>query len=151
MSKNVTYFPRTTAQQRSLLFATWEATGSVKKACHKARVSKKVFYLWKLRFETGGYPALDKPQSHAPKHPRKIASEVSTQVIALKRAHPTWGKRRIADELAKGQSWVRTVSPNTVKRILKDANLWPEPARPEKKSVFEPRSDSRPTRAESQY
>ena len=97
MSKQVTYFPRTTAQQRYLLFATWEATGSVKQACHKARVSKHVFYRWKSRFETGGYPALDRPRSHAPKHPRKISPAVSERVIALKRAHPTWGKRRIAD------------------------------------------------------
>lgn len=151
MSKNVTYFPRTTAQQRSVLFATWEATGSVKKACHKARVSKTVLYRWKSRFETGGYSALDRPQSHAPKHPRKIGTDVSKRVIAMKQAHPTWGKRRIADELAKVQSWVRVVSPNTVKRILKEANLWPEPACLGKKKGAEPGSDSRATRSESQY
>jgi len=149
MAKNVTYFPRTTAQQRHVLFATWEATGSVKKACHKARVGKKVFYLWKPRFEKGGYAALDVPQSHAPKHPHKIAPDVSKRVLAMKRAHPPWGKRRIADELAKRQSWVRVVSPNTVKRILKDANLWPKPKRPEKKRS-RPGSDSRTRRPDSQ-
>jgi transposase len=151
MLKKVTYFPRTTAQQRHLLFATWEATGSVKQACHKARVGKKVFYRWKPRFETGGYDALQVPQSHAPKHPRKIASDVAQRVIAMKRTHPAWGKRRIADELAKGQNWVRVVSPNTVKRILKEAELWPEPGRSEKKSDFGQGSNSRPTRAKSEY
>jgi transposase len=149
MAKKVTYFPRTTAQQRRLLFATWEATGSVKQACLKARVGKTVFYRWKSRFETGGYAALDVPQRHAPKHPRTIAPDVSKDVIAMKRAHPTWGKRRIADELAKRQSWVRVVSPNTVKRILKEANLWPEAPHPEKKSVRSG-SDSRHPGANSQ-
>lgn len=148
MATNVTYFPRTTAQQRSLLFATWEATGSVKQACQKARVGKNVFYRWKPRFETGGYGALEVPQSHAPKHPRKIPPDVSKRVIAMKRAHPAWGKRRIADELAKRQSWVRVVSPNTVTRILKDVNLWPAPKHPEKKSS-RPGSDSRTPRSES--
>ena len=150
MPKKVTYFPRTTAQQRYVLFATWEATGSVKQACHTVRVSKHVFYRWKSRFETGGYPALDVPQSHAPHHPRKIGPEVSHRVIVLKRAHPPWGKRRIADELAKGQNWVRVVSPNTVKRILKEANLWPAAACPEKKSGDDLCSDSRMSRAESE-
>jgi hypothetical protein len=28
--------------------------------------------------------------------------------------------------LAKGNNWVPLVSPNTIKRILKDADLWPE-------------------------
>ena len=55
MSKLVTYFPRTTAQQRYLVFETWEATGSVTAACRQARVTRKVFYTWKPRFEAGGY------------------------------------------------------------------------------------------------
>jgi hypothetical protein len=50
--------------------------------------------------------------------------EIEGQVIAMRRQHPTWGKRRIADELSKGNNWVPLVSPNTVKRILQDAGLW---------------------------
>jgi hypothetical protein len=45
-------------------------------------------------------------------------------VSGLRREHANWGKKRIADELAKGNNWVPLVSPNTVKRILKDAGLW---------------------------
>jgi hypothetical protein len=44
----------------------------------------------------------------------------------MRQAHPDWGKRRIADELAKGNNWAPLVSPNTVKRILKDGELWPQ-------------------------
>ena len=44
----------------------------------------------------------------------------------MRREHPEWGKRRITDELAQGNNWVPLVSPNTVKRILKDAGLWPQ-------------------------
>jgi transposase len=140
MAKNVTYFPRTTAQQRYLLFETWEATGSVTMACRQARLSRKVFYTWKARFDAGGYAALDVPYSHAPKHPPKTPTEVANRVIVMKRAHPAWGKRRIADELAKANSWVPVVSLNTVKRILQDAKLWPAPSRGRKKNV--PRSSA---------
>jgi hypothetical protein len=50
--------------------------------------------------------------------------EIEQRVISLRREHPDWGKKRIADELAKANNWVPLVSPNTVKRILKDAGLW---------------------------
>jgi hypothetical protein len=51
----------------------------------------------------------------------------------MKQGHPDWGKRRIADELAKGNNWVAVVSPNTVRRILQDAGLWPKADRGAKK------------------
>jgi hypothetical protein len=44
----------------------------------------------------------------------------------MRREHPDWGKARIAQEMAKANNWVSLVSPNTVKRILRDAELWPE-------------------------
>ena len=37
-------------------------------------------------------------------------------------------RQRLADELAKANGWVPLVSPNTVKRILRDAGLWSAPA-----------------------
>ncbi len=40
--------------------------------------------------------------------------------------HPAWGKRRIADEMAKANAWERVVSANTVRRILRDEDLWSE-------------------------
>jgi len=54
----------------------------------------------------------------------------------MRRQHTDWGKKRIADELAKGNNWVPLVSPNTVKRILKDAGLWPEPEATAKKGAL---------------
>lgn len=45
-------------------------------------------------------------------------------MIALRGEHPNWGKKRLADELAKANNWVPLVSPNTVKRILTEAGLW---------------------------
>jgi transposase len=60
MSKKRVYFPRTTGQQRELLFETWEATGEVRLACQRAHVSERTFYKWKGRFVEGGYEALQK-------------------------------------------------------------------------------------------
>ncbi len=133
MKAKRTYFPPTTAQQRHLLFETWEETDSVPEACAKAHVSRQTFYNWKPRFEEGGYAALKECRSHAPKNPHRTALDVEEQVIEMRRQQPGWGKQRIADELAKGNSWVPVVCPNTVKRILRDADLWPQAESQEKK------------------
>jgi transposase len=124
MSKKRVYFPRTTSQQRELLFETWEATGDVKLACQRAHVSERTFYKWKERFKEGGYEALRATRSHAPHQPRRVATGVAEQVVALKEANPKWGKRRIADEMSRANNWVPLVSHNTVKRILQAVGLW---------------------------
>jgi hypothetical protein len=122
-----TYFPLTTPSQRRLLFETWEATGDVAHACRVAHVGRRTFYYWKPRFLADGYAGLEQFASRAPAHPHRTAPAVEEQVIALRREQPTWGKRRLAEELAKAHAWVPLVSPGTVKRILCDAGLWSEP------------------------
>lgn len=124
MDKKRTYFPITTAQQRRLLFETWEKTGDLEEACRRAHVSVGTFYYWKPRFAEGGYEALEKLRSRAPKAHAQTDPAIAAQVVKMREAQPTWGKRRIADELAKGNNWVPLVSLNTVKRILQDAGLW---------------------------
>jgi transposase len=118
------YFPRTTAEQRKLLFETWEANHDVTAACQRAHVARGTFYYWQPRFETGGYAALEHCRSHAAKEPARTAPDIEQRVIDLRRQNPKWGKRRIADELAKANRWEPLLSPNTVKRILIDAGLW---------------------------
>jgi transposase len=147
MDEKRTYFPRTTAQQRRLLFEVWEATGSVDEACQRAHVCERTFYNWKPRFEAGGYAALEAFESHAPKNPHRKPKEVEEQVIAMREQHPEWGKKRIADELAKGNNWVAIVSPNTVKRILEDAGLWREPEATAKKGGLNPLFGTQKNRA----
>ena len=93
-------------------------------ACKKAHVGRGTFYYWKPRFEERGYAGLEAYASREPKERHRTVAETEQKVIAARREHPEWGKRRIADELAKANNWVPLVSPNTVRRILKDAGLW---------------------------
>jgi len=127
MENKRTYFRPTTAQQRQLLFETWETTGNVSEASRKARVCRGTFYYWKERFDTEGAAGLEQPDSHAPKAAHKKSQEIAQAVGTMRREHPDWGKQRISDEMAKANAWVRVVSPNTVKRILKDEGQWPAP------------------------
>ena len=124
MRKQHIHFPFTTTQQRKFLFETWEETGNITESCRKAHVGRTTFYYWKNRFDEDGYTGLEEFASRAPKNPCRTAPEIEKKVIALQVGHPRWGKKRIADELAKGNNWEALVSHNTVKRILKEAGLW---------------------------
>ena len=53
MNEKRTYFPRTTSQQRRLLFEVWEETGQRAEACRRAHVAVSTFYRWKPRFALG--------------------------------------------------------------------------------------------------
>lgn len=59
MAQKRIHFPLTTAQQRRLLFETWEATGDVDLACRTAHVGRSNFYYWQPRFTTADYAALE--------------------------------------------------------------------------------------------
>ena len=131
--KKRTSYPRTTASQRKHLFQVWEETGDLQRALSESRVSERTFYYWKPRFEVGGYEALENFARHAPKHPNRIDKSIEERVIHIRQQHPTWGKRRIADELAKANDSTALVSPNTVRRILQDAGLWTVSETPAKK------------------
>ena len=76
------------------------------------------------RFDEHGYPGLEEFASRAPAEPSRTPRAIEDKVIALRRANPEWGKRRIADELTKENNWEPLVSPNTVRRILEGAGLW---------------------------
>jgi len=124
MKRKRIHYPRTTAPQRKRLFELWEETGNVSEACRKAHVGRGTYYHWKARFEQGGYEGLEEFASHAPNNPPRIALPVEQAIIETKKANPEWGKKRIAQELAKKNSWVAVVSPNTVKRVLQAAGMW---------------------------
>lgn len=126
MRTKQTYFGFTTAQQRKLLFEEWERTGSVTKACQRARVSRGVYYYWKARFVEKGYAGLEEFGSRVAHKLNRKEEAIEQRVVELRREHPEWGKARISQEMAKANNWVSVVSPNTVRRILTDAGLWPE-------------------------
>ena len=152
MSQKSTYFRFTTPQQRKLLFEAWEATGSVTKACHQAHVGRATFYYWKPRFNEKGYVGLEEFDSRVAHKLNRKDAVLEKRVVELRREHPDWGKFRIADELAKEHNWVAVISPNTVRRILRAANLWPEDPNPgRKKATKHSEPDGRPAGANPKH
>jgi transposase len=135
MSQKHSYFRFTTPQQRKLLFETWEATGSVTKACHIAHVGRATFYYWKPRFDEHGYPGLAEFNSRAAHKLNRKDEALEQRVVELHGKYPDWGKKRIADELAKENNWVPVIAPNTVRHILQTFALWPANPKAGRKKV----------------
>jgi transposase len=135
MSQKHSYFRFTTSQQRMLLFETWEASGSVTKACQVAHVGRATFYYWKPRFDAYGYPGLEEFQSRAAHKLNRKSKVLEQCVVEAHDQHPEWGKKRIADELAKENNWVPVLTPNTVRRILQAFNRWPANPKAGRKKV----------------
>ena len=145
MAKQRIYYPRTTHSQRRLLFETWEATGDIEAACVRAHVSRRTFYYWKSRYEKEGYEGLKEMRKPGPAKGMWVSTEIQAEVVAMKEAHLEWGKQRIADELAKKNSWVPLVSVNTVRRILQEKGLWETEGEAGEKKVSAGSAHSRST------
>ncbi|RZN36578.1 MAG: helix-turn-helix domain-containing protein [Methanophagales archaeon ANME-1-THS] len=90
------YYRSTTFQQRRFLFELVEQLGNVAEACRRAKVSQKTYYHWKPRYEKEGVDGLREPRSHAVHNPRTIDLQIERRIIELRREHPNWGKKRIA-------------------------------------------------------
>lgn len=126
MDKQRIYYPRTTYSQRKLLFEIWEATGDRVAASQKAHVSQGTYYYWRGRFEENGYEGLQKAKKTGPEKGMLTGEAIKAEVVRLKSENKGWGKKRIADELAKRNGWVSVISPNTVREILQEQGMWTE-------------------------
>ena len=124
MNKQRIYYPRTTYSQRKLLFEIWEETGDVFEACRRARVSQGTYYYWRKRFKESGYDGLKETKKTGPEKGMLTGEDIKAEVVKLKKENEGWGKKRIADELAKKNSWVPVISPNTVREILREKGMW---------------------------
>jgi transposase len=123
------YFRPTTAQQRRLLFETWEAGHAVNAACQVAHVGRGTFYYWLPRFLQDGYAGLEAAKSTAPHRPRIPATPdaIKQEVLAYKQEHPAAGYRTIADAIRKAHDWRPVIGKSNVGDILTEAGVVPGP------------------------
>jgi len=74
---------------------------SVTEVAARFEVRRQTVHEWLAKYEAGGLEGLA-DRSHRPKGcPHQMASVVEVAVLELRRAHPSWGPRRLHYELAK--------------------------------------------------
>jgi len=73
---------------------------NVRQLCRRFGISPTVGYKWLDRYRHGGSQALVDRSRRPQKSPAKTAKLVEDRLVALRRAHPAWGARKLRRRLA---------------------------------------------------
>jgi transposase InsO family protein len=99
-----------------------ESEESIAELCRRFGISRKTGYKWLDRYDAAGPPGLlDRPPvAHA--HPASTPLEIVDALVAARKAHPTWGPRKLRSWLSErdARSWP---APSTIGELLKRHGL----------------------------
>jgi transposase InsO family protein len=96
---------------------------SMSELCRKYEISRKTGYKWWERFHAGGRPALRDRSRAAATHPNTTPEAVERMVVELRKAHPTWGPRKLGAWLQLHHPRMPRPSPSTIGAIVARAGL----------------------------
>ena len=72
---------------------------SMTELCQRYGISRETGYTWLRRYRAEGPSGLE-DRSHRPMRcPHRVAPVMEALLLAAKRAHPTWGPRKLRDYL----------------------------------------------------
>jgi transposase InsO family protein len=75
--------------------------------CARNQISRKTGYKWLARYASEGPPGLLE-RSHAPHEcPHRIAEDVATLLLGVRKKHPSWGPKKLVHHLARRHREVR--------------------------------------------
>jgi transposase InsO family protein len=102
---------------RLQLFALAAQT-SVAHACRTFGVHRSTYYAWKSQVDRHGLEMLRPRERRRPQMPNQLPKVVEQRILAFSIAHPGFGPRRVASELAREKWGAIIVSPNGVWKVL---------------------------------
>lgn len=97
--------------------------------CREYGISRKTGYKWKQRFFEQGLDGLGDRSRRPEASPSQLDENTVCRIVKLKRAHPTWGPKKIRELFARGSSQVvpqgasDVPSLSSFKRVLDKAGL----------------------------
>lgn len=89
---------------------------NIRELCRRSGISAKTGYKW-LRRDRDGADRLADRSRRPHTSPTKTAPDLEAQVVALRRAHPAWGGRKLAVVLARTGA-CPSLAPSTITTIL---------------------------------
>jgi transposase InsO family protein len=96
---------------------------SITALCVQYGISEKTGYKWLSRFRIEGPKGLA-DAAHAPRTcPHATSPDQCARLVALRRAHPTWGARKLRDVLAREAPELHWPAPSTITTLLHHAAL----------------------------
>ena len=94
----------------------------MKQLCEEFGISRKTGYKWKERFLQQGLEGLHDQSRRPDSSPAGLAEEVVCRIVALKRAHPGWGARKLREVMLRSNG-NEVPSESSFKRILEKSGL----------------------------
>lgn len=109
--------------ERRQFIETWLRTGDVSGLSRSFGISRKTAYKWLGRFLEGGREQLV-DRSRRPHHsPQETSPAVQQAVVDLRRAHPTWGPKKLLAKLSQTKPSLALPAVSTAGDILRRAGL----------------------------
>lgn len=112
---------------RQQFVETWFGTrdeSTFEEHCERFGVSRQAGYEWRKKVEDEGMDGLETKISAPGSCPHETDARTVAEVIAARRAHPTWGPRKLKAWLEDQFPWRRELpAPSTMGDILKRAGL----------------------------
>src|SRR3954447_9065081 len=102
---------------RLQLFALAART-SVSHACRTFGVHRSTYYRWKRQVDRHGLEMLRPRERRRPQMPNALPRMIEERILSFAIAHPGFGPRRVAGELAREKWGGIVVSPNGVWKVL---------------------------------
>ncbi|MGI9175107.1 MAG: helix-turn-helix domain-containing protein [Rhodothermales bacterium] len=96
---------------------------SVTELAERFGVSRPTIYTWLARYQEGGAAALADRSSARHSQHAQTAPAVEALIVECRKAHPTWGPRKLLPYLAKRHPDVTLPAPSTAGAILKRHSL----------------------------
>ena len=110
--------------ERMKFVAAWsESEQSFSQVCREFGISRKTGYKWLDRFEQGGPSALEDRAPVALRHPSQTPANVVDRVVAVRKAHPFWGPKKLRAWLVEKEPQSSWPAASTIGELLKQNGL----------------------------
>jgi transposase len=94
---------------------------NVRELCRRFGISSATAYLWLGRYGSEGRAGLENRSRRPLSSPRRTPDEMEARAVAIRRAHPAWGGRKIRRILE--TQGAAPPSPSTITQILRRHQL----------------------------
>jgi transposase InsO family protein len=91
--------------------------------CREYEIQPKTGYKWKERFLQEGLAGLVDRSRRPHSSPNQLQEEVVCELVRLKRAHDSWGPRKIRELYVRAHPGLEVPSESSIKRILEKSGL----------------------------
>lgn len=111
-------------EQRKQFLREWESGDyTMKDCCERYGISRQTGYKLVRRYQREGEAGLEEASRAPHRHPNQTPVRIEGQVLALRRAHPRWGPRKLKQRLERNAPEIRWPAWSTIGALVQREGL----------------------------